>query len=152
MCPVAFWKNFCLLCFCGEICIHPATETQGTAQTLLAVFPPASNHRTALFNNFPVVLLAAGNNAAGLEALEILVLKVRSAPGSSACSPAKGSSQSCPAALPRTAGSCQGALVCLSPVYPQAEGCCLATERLVMLCFVLDPRFSALELQLLPFF
>lgn len=89
MCPVAFWKNFCLLCFCGEICIHPATETRGTAQTLLAVFPPASNHRTALFNNFPVVLLAAGNNAAGLEALEILVLKVRSAPGSSACSPPK---------------------------------------------------------------
>lgn len=48
-------------------------------QTLLAIFSPASNHRTGFFNGFSVVVLAAGENPAGPEALEISVLKVRSA-------------------------------------------------------------------------
>lgn len=100
--PMAFWKKFRPLCFCGGNCDPSCNINPGCrAQTLLAVFSPASNHRTGVFKDFAVVLTAR-ENPAGLQALEISALKVSTEllqPAASApC-------RSCPAALPRTAGS-----------------------------------------------
>lgn len=75
----------------GEIGICPQLSCNVNpghrAQTLLAIFSPASNHRTGFFNEISVVVLTAGENPAGLDVLEISLLKVRSAP-SSASQPA----------------------------------------------------------------
>lgn len=82
---MAFWEEFCPLCFCGEVGIHPATETQGTEHRH-CLQPSASSHKSGLFDDFTVVL-SARENPAALEGLEISVLKVRSALSSARITP-----------------------------------------------------------------